>query len=111
MSTIPKKRVKVVRKCLVDPTEGIENKKILDSRRSKIRQFLTKQSQQTGREIADLISQTLTKDEVARALHLMLDRVSPADPTGSIFPPPEAEVKEEPQLSQVHDDREQTCKI
>ena len=92
---MPKKRVKVVRKCLVDPTEGIENKKILDSRRNKIRQFLTKQRQQTGREIADLISQALTKDEVARALQLMLERVAPDEETGSIFPPPE--VKDEPQ--------------
>ena len=61
---MPKMKV-VVRKCQVDPTDGIKNKKILDSRRSKIRQFLTKQSRQTGREIADLMSQSLTKDEVA----------------------------------------------
>lgn len=102
--SMPKKKKVVVRKSLVDPTEGLKDKKILDSRRTKIRQFLTKQSRQTGREIADLISQTLTKDEAARVLHLMLERVSPADPTGSIFPPPEAaDVKEEPQSSQVGD--------
>ena len=100
---MPKIKV-VVRKCQVDPTDGIKNKKILESRRSKIRQFLTKQSRQTGRDVADLISQTLTKDEIARILHLMLDRVSPVDPTGSIFPPPEeeAEVKEELLSSQVY---------
>lgn len=99
---MPKKRVKVVRKCVVDPTEGMKNKKILDSRRNKIRQFLTKQSALTGREIADLISQALTKDEVAKALHLMLERVVPPDPSGSIFPHrDEAEVKEEPKSSRV----------
>ena len=92
----------IVRKCRVDPTEGLKNKKVLKSRRTKIRKFLTKQSRQTGRGIADLISQSLTKDEFAMGLQLMLERVTPSDSTGSIFPPPEAaEVKEEPQSNHV----------
>ena len=90
-----------MRKCVVDPTENLKKMRILDSRRNKIRQFLTKQSVLTGRQIADLISQALTKDEVAGALQLMLERVNPNDETGSIFPPPEAEVKDEPPSSRV----------
>ena len=98
---MPKKKV-VVRKAVSDPTEGLEKKKILLARRHKIRRFLKRQSLQTGRTVADLISQSLTKDEAARAIALILERVSPTDPSGSIFPPPEAvEVKEEPQSSQV----------
>ena len=99
---MPKKRVKVVRKVQVDPTGNLYNKRILDSRRDKIRQFLTSQSVRTGREVADLISQALTKDEVARALQLVLERVAPDSQTGSVFPPPpEADVKEEPSTSLV----------
>ena len=98
---MPKKKV-VVRKVVSDPTEGLEKKKILLARRHKIRRFLRKQSLRTGRTVADLISQSLTKDEAARAIALILERVSPTDLSGSIFPPPEAvEVKEEPQSSQV----------
>lgn len=91
---MPKK--KIIRRVVADPTANLKNKRILESRRTKIRQFLVSQSVKTGRDIADLISQALTKDEIARALQLMLERVHPNNDSGSIFPPSEVEVKDEP---------------
>ena len=94
---MPKKTV--VRKCVVDPTEDLDKKRVLESRRQKIRQFLQVQSVQTGRSFADLISQALTKDEVAEALQLVLRRVTPDGETGAVLPspPPGTDVKDEPQ--------------
>ena len=83
--------------CVVDPTEDLKNKRILDSRRRKLRHDLSEHSRQTGRSKPDLVSQSLTKDEIAETIQLFLERVTPDEETGSIFPSPEAEVKDEPQ--------------
>ena len=93
---MPKKTV--VRKCVVDPTEGLDKKRILESRRQKFRQFLHTQSVQTGRSFGDLISQALTKDELAEALQLLLRRVAPDGETGAVLPSSSgSDVKDEPQ--------------
>ena len=60
------------------------------ARPNRIREILHSQSVQTGRTIVDLLSQTLTNDEVARLVELKL--VKSDGTTGAA-----AEVQEEPQ--------------
>ena len=82
---------------LARPCTDLKDKRILESRRDKIRKFLRHQRRQTGRTTADIISQSLTRDELAGALQLFMERVAPDGDTGSVLPSPMTEVKDEPQ--------------
>ena len=100
-------------------TDHLRHTKIKSERCQKIRRFLKRQSAQTGRDLEDILSQSLSRHEVkfpnnlnlrifldifilqvAKIIQLQSQHVSPENyvPSGLVSPPQETvEVKEEPQ--------------